>query len=447
MSATDEIPSIKHVFKGTFVHSTWNSPMEILENRVLGVGSSGKIEFLEEEKQQEKLAEKWGFNVLDIKQLNNNEFLMPGMVDTHIHAPQYSFAGSALDKQLLGWLMDYKFPMEMKFNNEEFARNVYTKVVRRTLRNGTTTACYFPTIHTDTSLILADIANLFGQRAFVGKVCTDRNEMYPEYKEDTYTCIIETKRFLDALLNRKYPRVKPILTPSSAMSCTEELMSELSNLAVSRDLHIQGHISETKEGIEAVKAMSAHQENEFSLYERNKLLTPKTVMAHGCHLSDEELDMFKVHGAAISHCPNSNISLRSGHLDVRNALKRKVKIGLGTDVAGGYSASILDAFRRAMDTSKMLFIQDPTVEVLTYQEVFRLATLGGSQALALDDVIGNFEVGKEFDALLINPGAEGSPFEIFANCTEDVIQKFLYLGDDRNIKEVYVAGRNLSLTN
>ncbi|XP_069481908.1 guanine deaminase-like isoform X2 [Ambystoma mexicanum] len=418
MSANNEIPSIKHVFKGTLVHSTWNSPMEILENRVLGVGSSGKIEFLEEEKQQEKLAEKWGFNVLDIKQLNNNEFLMPGLVDTHIHAPQYSFAGAALDKQLLPWLQDYTYPTEAKYKDQDFARNVYTKVVRRTLRNGTTTACYFATIHTDSSLLLADIANHFGQRAFVGKVCMDKNEMYPEYKEDTSTCLIETKRFVDTLLNKKYPRVKPIITPRFALSCTEELMSELSKLAVSRDVHIQSHISEEKEEIQSVKAMFPHQENYCSLYEANQLLTPKTVMAHGCHLSDEELDLFKVHGAALSHCPNSNISMCSGHLDVSNALKRKVKIGLGTDVAGGYSASILDAFRRAMDTSKMLFIQDPTVDVLTYQEVFRLATLGGSQALALDDVIGNFEVGKEFDALLINPGAEGSPFEVFSDCIE-----------------------------
>lgn len=420
--------------------------MEILENYILGVSSTGKIEFFEEEDQQEKAAKEWGFNVLDIKQLKKDEFFIPGLVDTHIHAAQYSFTGSAIDKPLLNWLKDYTFPTEAKYENEEFARNIYSKVVSRTLKNGTTTACYFATIHTDSSLILADIANYFGQRAFVGKVCMDKNEIYPEYKEDTSTCLAETKRFVKKLLDKKYPRVNPIITPRFALSCTEKLMSELSNIAADWDIPIQSHISEAKEEVLSVKAMYPHRENYSKVYESNKLLTRKTVMAHGCLLSNEELDIFKVNGAAISHCPNSNISICSGLLNVRNVLKRKVKLGLGTDVAGGYSASMLDAIRRTMDTSKILFIQDPSVEVLTFQEVFRLATLGGSQALGLDDMIGNFEVGKEFDALLISPGKSSSPFDVFEDDTkEDVIQKFLYLGDDRNITEVYVAGNIISL--
>ncbi|XP_078531885.1 guanine deaminase isoform X1 [Lissotriton helveticus] len=446
MSSANEIPTIKHVFKGTFVHSTWNSPMEILENYILGVSSTGKIEFFEEEDKQLKAAKEWGFNVLDIRQLKKDEFFIPGLVDTHIHAAQYSFTGSAVDKPLLHWLKDYTFPTEAKYENEEFARNIYSKVVSRTLKNGTTTACYFATIHTDSSLILADIANRFGQRALVGKVCMDKNEIYPEYKEDTSTCLAETTRFVKELLDKKYSRVKPIITPRFALSCTEELMSELSNMAADWDIPIQSHISEAKEEVLSVKAMYPHRENYSKVYESNKLLTRKTVMAHGCQLSNEELDIFKMNGAAISHCPNSNISICSGLLDVRNVLKRKVKLGLGTDVAGGYSSSMLDAIRRTMDTSKILFIQDPRVEVLTFQEVFRLATLGGSQALGLDDIIGNFEVGKDFDALLISPGESSSPFDVFDDDTkEDVIQKFIYLGDDRNITEVYVAGNIISL--
>ncbi|XP_010177251.1 PREDICTED: guanine deaminase-like, partial [Mesitornis unicolor] len=136
--------------------------------------------------------------------------------------------------------------------------------------------------------------------------------------------------------------------------------------------------------------------------------------------------------------------LRSGVLNVQNVLKHNVKLGLGTDVAGGYSASMLDAIRKTMMASNSLQINKVNETGLTLEEAFQLATLGGSQALGLDDVIGNFVVGKEFDALLINTKASDSPFDLFsADTFEDALQKFLYLGDDRNIFEVYVAGKQV----
>lgn len=167
-------------------------------------------------------------------------------------------------------------------------------------------------------------------------------------------------------------------------------------------------------------------------------------MAHGCYLTDEELEIFRETGSAISHCANSNISICSGMLNVRNILNHKVKLGLGTDVAGGYSPSILDAMRRTLDTSKSLTIQDPQHETLSFEEVFRLATLGGSEALSLDDQIGNFVVGKDFDALRVNVCVPDGPIDLFPGEGPKVIlEKFLNLGDDRNITEVYVAGRQV----
>ncbi|XP_073734181.1 guanine deaminase isoform X2 [Callorhinus ursinus] len=406
------MPSLAHIFRGTFIHSTWTCPMEVLRDHLLGVSDSGKIVFLEEASQQEKLAKEWCFKPCEIRELSNHEFFMPGLVDTHIHAPQYSFAGSNVDLPLLDWLTMYTFPTELKFQNIDFAEEVYTRVVRRTLKNGTTTACYFGTIHTDSSLLLAEITDKFGQRAFVGKVCMDMNTTVPEYKETTEESVKETERF------------------------------------VSRMLQKNSHISETVNEVEAVKNLFPDYKNYTDVYDRNNLLTNKTVMAHGCYLSTEELQVFKERGAAISHCPNSNLSLSSGFLNVLEVLKHEVKIGLGTDVAGGYSASMLDAIRRAVMVSNILLINKINEKSLTLKEVFRLATLGGSQALGLDKEIGNFEVGKEFDALLINPKASDSPIDLFSgdlvgDTSEAVIQKFLYLGDDRNIEEVYVGGKQV----
>ncbi|XP_077917804.1 guanine deaminase isoform X2 [Halichoerus grypus] len=406
------MPTLAHIFRGTFIHSTWTCPMEVLRDHLLGVSDSGKIVFLEEASQQEKLAKEWCFKPCEIRELSNHEFFMPGLVDTHIHAPQYSFAGSNVDLPLLDWLTMYTFPTELKFQNIDFAEEVYTRVVRRTLKNGTTTACYFGTIHTDSSLLLAEITDKFGQRAFVGKVCMDMNTTVPEYKETTEESIKETERFVSRMLQKNYSRVKPIMTPRFSLSCSETLLGKLGNMAKTHNLHIQ------------------------------------TVMAHGCYLSTEELQVFKERGAAISHCPNSNLSLSSGFLNVLEVLKHDVKIGLGTDVAGGYSASMLDAIRRAVMVSNILLINKINEKSLTLKEVFRLATLGGSQALGLDKEIGNFEVGKEFDALLINPKASDSPIDLFSgdlvgDTSEAVIQKFLYLGDDRNIEEVYVGGKQV----
>uniref|UniRef100_A0A2K5IV09 Amidohydrolase-related domain-containing protein n=2 Tax=Colobus angolensis palliatus TaxID=336983 RepID=A0A2K5IV09_COLAP len=368
--------------------------------------------FLEEASQQEKLAQEWCFKPCEIRELSHHEFFMPGLVDTHIHASQYSFSGSNVDLPLLEWLTKYTFPAEHRFQNIDFAEEVYTRVVRRTLKNGTTTACYFGTLHTDSSLLLAEITDKFGQRAFVGKVCMDLNDTFPEYKETTEESIKETERFVSEMLQKN------------------------------------SHISETRDEVEAVKNLHPNYKNYTDVYDKNNLLTTKTVMAHGCYLSAEELNVFHERGASIAHCPNSNLSLSSGFLNVLEVLKHEVKIGLGTDVAGGYSYSMLDAIRRAVMVSNILLINKVNEKSLTLKEVFRLATLGGSQALGLDGEIGNFEVGKEFDALLINPKASDSPIDLFygdflGDISEAVIQKFLYLGDDRNIEEVYVGGKQV----
>ncbi|KAF1550588.1 Guanine deaminase, partial [Eudyptula albosignata] len=417
--------SLAHVFRGTFVHSVPSAPMEILHGHLLGVDDSGTIAFLEQTDQQEQLAKKWGFKTSDIRELSNHEFFMPGMVDTHIHAPQYSFTGTRVDLPLLQWLITYTFPTEAKYKDSDFAEEVYTRVVRRTLKNGTTTACYFATIYTDTSLLLAEIIDKFGQRAFVGKVCMDMNDSVPQYKENTADSVQETESMSFSYF--QYPRVQPVITPRFGPSCTEDLLCALGDLAQARDLHVQSHISENEEELKLVENMFPAYQNYTELYDKNKLLTSKTVMAHACYLSEEELKLFSLRGAAISHCPNSNFSLRSGVLNVQKVLKHNVKLGLGTDVAGGYSASMLDAIRKTMIASNSLQINKMNETGLTLEEAFQLATLGGSQALGLDDVIGNFEVGKEFDALLINTKASDSPFDLFSADNFEVIRTGLMI--------------------
>uniref|UniRef100_G3P9D8 Guanine deaminase n=1 Tax=Gasterosteus aculeatus aculeatus TaxID=481459 RepID=G3P9D8_GASAC len=449
MMAQSDRPAatIANVYRGTFMHSTQKTALEVLEDELLGVDTDGKIAFMGRGAELQTLSQTFGFNPSEVTQLAKDEFFIPGLVDTHIHACQYSYAGTALDMPLLQWLNTYTFPVESQFTDLNFAQRVYSQVVKRTLRNGTTTACYFTSIHTDASLLLGKLANDFGQRALVGKVCMDINDFVEHYKETTQESQDETCRFIKELLDKKYPLVRPVVTPRFALSCKETLLGELGAIAKKHNLPIQSHISENLEEVKLVKQLFPKYASYTDVYLKNNLLTDKTVMAHGCHLSDEELVIFKETGASLSHCPNSNISLCSGLLDVRNVLKHQVKLGLGTDVAGGYSASMLDAVRRARDTSKVLTIQNPNYNTLTFEEVFRLATLGGSQALSLDGQTGNFEVGKDFDALRVNVAAPGGPMDLSVNSEEPkiILEKFLNLGDDRNIAEVYVAGRKVSV--
>jgi guanine deaminase len=346
-----------------------------------------------------------------------------------------------LDLPLLEWLEKYTFPLESKYKDSKFAEEVYRKVVERTLSNGTTTASYFTTMHKEASIIMADMVEAYGQRALIGKVCMDcyTPEYYIETTEDS---LESTKEFVKTILDRKNPLVLPTITPRFALTCSENLMKGLGELAKEHDVHIQTHLSESLPEVARAKELFPENKNYTDVYASAGLLNEKSIMAHCVHLSDEEIEILKEHKAAVSHCPTSNICLLSGLCHVRKIRDAGVKVGLGTDNAGGYSASIIEAMRDAIATAKVLVIEGKESDPLTYREALYLATLGGAEALALDKDIGNFQAGKSFDALLVNLESETSAVDLFPEKTvNDLVQKFIMLGDDRNIVRVFVDGQ------
>ncbi|PSN46075.1 Guanine deaminase [Blattella germanica] len=395
------------IIVGPIVHSENISALTIYENGLLVV-VDGKIKEVQNcADNVPELQQKYSINDGFVYYLGEGEFVMPGFIDTHIHAPQYPNAGLGYDKQLLDWLTTYTFPLEKKYADLNYATKVYEAIVKRTLANGTTTATYFATIHKESSEVLADLVERHGQRAFIGKVNMNF-ESPPGLGETTSESYQATEEFIKLLLGRNNDLVLPIITPRFALSCDMELMKLLGQLAAKYNVHVQ------------------------------------TVLAHGVHLTDEELKILSARGSSISHCPNSNTSLKSGLCDVRRLLHANVKVGLGTDVSGGYSPSILDAIRNALDVSIHISLGAQMGYIpLNYHEAFYLATLGGARALALDDKIGNFKCGKDFDALVVNMKNAG-PIDILEKYnTEALVQKFLYNGDDRNISLVFVAGRQV----
>ncbi|XP_041459956.1 guanine deaminase-like isoform X1 [Lytechinus variegatus] len=437
------------VFCGTLVHSTNASPMIILQDQVIGV-QKGKIIFVKHKEDLQKVLDQHCLPKGCVKCLTKYQFLMPGLIDTHIHAPQYVYTGTALDLPLLDWLNRYTFPTEAKFSDLEFATYAYNKVVRRTLRCGTTTASYFATIHKESSLRLAEIAADLGQRAFIGKVNADQNSP-PNYVETLEQSLKDTEWFIEKIKDLNNPLIAPIITPRFAISCSRELMTGLGELAKKHNLRVQSHISENRDEVKTVLEFYPDCKNYTDVYDKCGLMTDKTLMAHCIYLDDEEIQTFKDRGSAMSHCACSNFSLRSGVMDCRKMKESGVKLGLGTDVSGGYNPSMFDAIRDTITASNVQSIQhqpDRPYKHLDFREVFQLATLGGSKVLGIDSIVGSFEVGKEFDALLVTMDTEDSPFDIFQtdayrDSLEDMIQKFLFLGDDRNIEEVYVCGRRV----
>jgi len=434
--------TLEKLFFGTVIHSVSLESFHILTNCLIGL-QDGKIHLFEHNVDQVRLeAVKQQYNVGQVVVLKGWQFFMPGFIDTHVHAPQYSYTGTASDFQLLEWLTTYTFPEESKLENVEYAEHVYTRCVRRLLRNGTTCAAYFATLHVEASKVLMQIMQKLGQRGWVGKVCMDTNS--PEYYCETGEQAVQGTREL--LLHAKGNElVEACITPRFAPSCTKETLQQLGDLAREFDAPVQSHISENRNEVAWVKELFPESSSYTAVYNDAGLLTNRTVMAHGIHLTDEEHEAFKHRGASISHCPTSNFALRSGVLNVRQLIQKGIKVSLGTDVAGGYATSILSSVRDASTASKLKQLENETdgssdVPFLKLEELFYLATLGGAECMGLQERVGSFVIGKEWDALLVD--VEES-IDIFHGNDDwrSVLEKFLFLGDDRCITKVWVAGR------
>ncbi|XP_011251638.2 guanine deaminase [Camponotus floridanus] len=434
----------RQIFIGSMIHADENEEV-IFKKNVTILVDDGKIIDVMENPDQQKID---NFHADEVNNLSSGQFIIPGFIDCHTHAVQFPNLGLGFDKTLLDWLETYTFPLERQYTDQEFAEKVFEIVVKETIFNGTTTACYFASLYTEASAILAQKCSDLGQRAFIGKI----NMNAPRddgYYESTEKSIETTKAFIEAVEKIGNPLVQPIITPRFALSCDMELMKKLANIAKEKDLRIQSHVSENKDEVKAVKEKFGKAYT--NVYDTVGLLTNKTILAHGIYLEDSELDILAKRGTAIIHCPCSNINLKSGLCDVRKIKDKNIVVGLGTDVSGGSNYSFLGEIRSALHVSISLHLTGDDVPrdyvPLDYKDFFIMATLGGAKALSIEDKVGNLLPGKEFDALIIDLNAEHSFLNNFREYTlEENLQRFIYSGNDRNIVSVYVKGRKVKMT-
>ncbi|KAG6039162.1 hypothetical protein E4U41_003102 [Claviceps citrina] len=468
-------PRRSQVLLGTFVHSRSRRELEYLHDAAVAVDREGRIcaiggghgGSVGAARDEVLRLMGWRGGEVDVVECGEGEFFFPGFIDTHVHASQYPNVGIFGKSTLLDWLDKYTFPLESSLSDLAKAKQVYTACIRRTLAHGTTTAAYYATVHVPATNLLADLCLSIGQRAFVGRVCMDREALCPGYYRDespeaSLHATMQTIAHIDEI-DPGYRLVAPILTPRFAPACSDDAMDGLANIQREKSLLVQTHISENKGEVQLVKDMFPEAGSYAVVYDDHGLLTPKTVLAHAVHLAEEEADLISQRASKISHCPCSNSSLTSGEARVRWMWEKGIDVGLGSDMSGGYSPSILEAARQATLTSRHLAMQIDDQEYrerckLTVEESLYLATRGGALCLGLGDKVGGFEVGKQLDAQLIGLAVVGPDglragedsrdwtdagnVDIFGWETwEERIAKWLYNGDDRNTKKVWVAGR------
>jgi guanine deaminase len=449
----------KCLFLGSFVQSKSLEVLEFLHDAAVFVDEKGVIVALEEGCDQKKAEETilpklgWSIGEVSVKAAEPGQFFFPGFIDTHIHAPQYPNAGIFGKTTLLDWLNTYTFPMESSLSVLPKAKSVYTRVIQRTLSHGTTTASYYATIDVPATNLLSDLCLSIGQRAFIGRCCMD--SLAPDYYRDesAATSIADTKATIDhiARIDPKNVLITPILTPRFAPSCTPDLMHQLGALHKETGFPIQTHISENKNEVKLVKELFPDFETYTHVYDGHGLLTNKTILAHAVHLTEVEVDLIKKREGKISHCPCSNSAITSGTAKVRWLLDKGVEVGLGTDVSGGYSPSILEAVRQALLVSRHVAMEGDDSTKLSIEEVLYLGTKGGAKVVGLEDKIGGFRVGMEWDAQLIGLGCVGmeevedektGPVDIFGwESWDERVAKWVFNGDDRNTLAVWVKGR------
>ncbi len=409
------------VLKGNVVHAPHRGSLEIIENGFLVV-RGGKLE---------EIAQRYegDIPVVDYK----NSIIIPGLCDMHIHAPQFAMRGLGLHMELLPWLNTYTFPEESKFAQEEYARQVYTRFAQQLVRNGTTRACVFGTIHTHTVLLLMDILEQAGICAYVGKVNMDRHAPV-DLCEQTQQSVEETLNWIHQT-NKKSKRIQPIITPRFLPACSQELLYALGDISKKQCIPVQSHLSENLKEIEWVKNLEPDCHFYAQAYQKYGLFgeSAKTVMAHCVHSPPEEMELMANNGVYAAHCPDSNANLASGMANVKLLMEMGVSVVLGSDVAAGCTLSILDQMAKAIQISK-LRSQQHGGNPLTFEEAFYLGTSAGA---AFFEEGAGFQAGSYLHAVVLND----APSAYTAQRTvAERMQKMVYLPEERVIQAVYANG-------
>ena len=370
-----------------------------------------------------------GTDVVDLR----GRIIVPGFIDTHVHFAQLDIIASH-GAQLLDWLESYAYPAEAACADAGYARALAEAFLDELLRNGTTTALVFATVHPHSVEAIFEAAAARNMRLIAGKVLMDRL-CRPDLADDAESGYAESRRLIEKWHGRD--RLGYAITPRFALTSSERQLQLAGKLAAEfPDVWVHTHLAENRDEIAAIADLFPDNEGYLDVYASHGLLRRRSVFAHCVHLETADAQRLGRGGGAVAFCPSSNLFLGSGLFDLRAMAAAGVRTGLATDVGAGTSLSLL---RTMGEAYKVLQLQG---QVLPVTRAFYLATLGAARALDLDDRIGNFVPGKEADFTVLDPGASAlmSRRARASASIGELLFAMMFLGDERHVAATYVQG-------
>ncbi len=365
--------------------------------------------------------------------------LLPGFIDCHVHSSQLDIVASDGSK-LLNWLSRYAYPEESRFADAGHARSVSEAFVDELLRNGTTSALVFTTVHSIAVDALFEAAAAHDMRLIAGKVMMDRN-CPDELKDDAATAYEDSRRLLERWHGKG--RLGYAITPRFALTSSEKQLEAAGRLAAEYpEAWVHTHLAEDHVEVDQIRSLFPERRSYLDVYDHFGLLREKSVFAHCLHLDTADVELLAAKGGAAAFCPTSNLFLGSGLFDLRGLVSAGVRVGLATDVGGGTSLSML---KTASEAYKILHMQDQS---LSATRGLYLATLGAARALGIDAFVGNLEPGKEADFIVLDPAASSLSARRLERATSarEILFAWLFLGDERHVAATFLRGKNVSIS-
>ena len=414
----------QQIYKGNLLSSLSYDELKIIENGYIVVKDgiiSDVYEKLPAEYNNEKITD------------YGDRLIIPAFSDLHMHAPQFAQRGIGMDRLLMDWLNDYTFPQEANFKDLAYASKIYARLIREFLRHDSFHLSLFTTLHYEACDLLFKMLEDSGLYAYTGLVNMDMNS--PDYYvDDTNVSLEKTERFIAE--HQYSQRVRPILTPRFAPTCSAKLMKGLGELALKYDLGVQTHLVESKAEAAWAKELYPDCASDGEIYEKYGLLQgsgPK-IFAHVIFPTPTEERILKQYDGYAVHCPDATSNIIAGIMPLSKLHENGINITIGSDVGGGHFLAIYRQIARAAQISKMKEFYEEDYSKIELKNAFYMATAASEKIFPHS---GKLEKGYRFDALVI----ENMLDKEYERPIADALERFCYIGDDSNIFARFIDGR------
>jgi len=372
--------------------------------------------------------------------------IFPGLIDLHTHLPQYPVVARGRG-QLLDWLHQFIFPRERAFTGpvaERESGGFFSELAR----NGTTTAGVYTAIFEDSCDAAFHAAAQSGLRVIMGKTMMDLGSYGTlQPRKVLSVSLMEAERLCRKWHGQADGLLEYAFSPRFALSCSERLMRAAGEMAREFGCYVQTHLSENKEECERVRHLFPKAADYTDIYDKAGLLGPRTILGHCIHLSARERAVLADAGAAVAHCPTSNIYLSSGIMPLGEHLAAGLKVGLASDVAAGPELNLWQVMRSTIESQKTRSFYEKEVAVPTPAQTLHLATHGAALALGKEQIIGTLDVGKEADLTVMDAAKllpyHGSATKFEELTPDDLLSLCIYRGGPHAVLETLVRGRSV----